>query len=929
MAEMILEFSNSYLKKEIANAFVENADCSNVYTQPITAGTTTYYVDHINIFKTAIKSGKTVQTTLEQGQTAISTVEVLVDLVLLVYLVDKVTVLAGGTTLLTLPLLITIKLEAKPSSDSSSVNLTASFDSVTPSTLNNVNLNQAFKSKIKDISVELPVGSLSKFPLSVRNSSIKLLDDGNLALRVTIQDNTSASDAYTEWVAFWNTYTTAKYLTSADDWAVLQGKGLMEYLAKEEFQDRLPDMQKQGFNPDGDPSVSWLPDEQKLYIYGEGEVEVPVCPDVNVWYDADLTFQLQPAPTLVVTTCIDGGLTASGKAEAVLCGALAVLTGSAVGGFVLGPLGAILAGLGTTITSIVLGVQFTGQAIGQIQKCTTTTTTLSFNGLTAQWLSYHTDGLVVGGKSTTAYLGDPQMKTDALTIKGSQWVIPECAGNDDYAPWNIENTGKVGLIICKFESIPAFNVLCGGYQCASGEYAGIVLEPGEKETVKALGSGQLIVYTNAGICSILIEKKKKPAIQVVVTGGVDHGKIKFGASYGVPYRWLCSGLKNVKKYVKIPIKKQVPDHDVDRFFLPVLPQSRSFAVYDALINNAWAGTKMTFVNQTENETAVPSAAVPSAAVPSAAEVATYAGESRIRHLNLSAPKEGDLWLTIDPGQAVEEEAEPGLRLSRFTLTLLARVRPENNVRAFTALGKRLYMVDSGSLWSAELGGLRGEDGVQMLAAAHWLSLDQSDGNVSLTCAGRQLFLTQPGELVSINSQNPEIGAIRGFSLSEEVSQSVMRGGKLYLVMRGGIEILDVQNPSEIRSLERLDIENANGLCFSGRFAYISTHEGFHVVRLEQTTGQPYQYLDTRPTISGMSMQGRSLYLHTQDGGSLIFNCCEPLEPHLAGEYKAAHWSQGMMFKSDYAYRLSQGMVEIYRITQDAPVMGAIEDFMEQ
>ena len=393
-----------------------------------------------------------------------------------------------------MPITLTLRLDA--TAGSGDLLFSAAFHSVSPAKVGDFDVEKLLKSAIPTFSEPMGLASLAGASVTVRGAAMGRLASGAVRIGVGITDATSLDQVsklilVARWTTLWSTGGPSSPLKASDHWALLFTAGAMNALAQAQFPVVAAKLKANGINVSGAPSVKWDGASASLTVKAEGEYEVPVCPDINLWFTAKTSFAMTKPPLLVSTVCTDGGLTATGWLEAIGCG----LAGLGVAGLIAGPLG----DLGAIIGTIFAGV-YASDKIDKNTGCTTTAAALATKDFTATRLQSGSNGLTVAGTASLAAFGKTAV-TVSSNLSSGQWVNPRCAGRYKYAPISLKNTGTEPVTLCRCE-IPSALRSRGRRLYLSkrgadrrGDRSGGVLE------IKALGSGMILLRTTGGIGS--------------------------------------------------------------------------------------------------------------------------------------------------------------------------------------------------------------------------------------------------------------------------------------------------------------------------------------------------------------------------------------------------------------------------------------------
>ena len=489
MPDLIVDLSEAYLKSKVESAFMNAASCKNVYDRSINALGSTWYIDKVQVNAVGLSSGAAATAVMQPGLPATAATELLANLKVTVTFAKLDVLKAGGTSRLPMPITLTLRLDA--TAGSGDLLFSAAFHSVSPAKVGDFDVEKLLKSAIPTFSEPMGLASLAGASVTVRGAAMGRLASGAVRIGVGITDATSLDQVsklilVARWTTLWSTGGPSSPLKASDHWALLFTAGAMNALAQAQFPVVAAKLKANGINVSGAPSVKWDGASASLTVKAEGEYEVPVCPDINLWFKAKTSFAMTKPPLLVSTVCTDGGLTATGWLEAIGCG----LAGLGVAGLIAGPLG----DLGAIIGTIFAGV-YASDKIDKNTGCTTTAAALATKDFTATRLQSGSNGLTVAGTASLAAFGKTAV-TVSSNLSSGQWVNPRCAGSYKYAPISLKNTGTEPVTLCRCESHPPFEVVVGGYTYQSGAPIGEEIAPGGVLEIKALGSGMILVPHN-------------------------------------------------------------------------------------------------------------------------------------------------------------------------------------------------------------------------------------------------------------------------------------------------------------------------------------------------------------------------------------------------------------------------------------------------
>lgn len=915
MAEIVIELSKSFACDEIRSAFLGAMATADVYGSPLIGGPTALYLDRVDLLSVVLRKGAPVARQMEPGEPAVPMVPVLADLAIVVRLVERNALLGAPKAPMVVPIALSLELATMPGPDGTSVALQASLHDMQTLAPVGQELRTELQARVPSVAVDVPVGPLLAIlpgtvrPI-VRSCALKLLNDGSLALRARFSSPSEppgSSAGPSGWPEFAALYDAPRHRAAGEAWAFLADGDLMcllaEAAAKDEFEKSVP----ADFQPDGPPTATWRPDLGGIRLYGEGEVAVPVCPDFNCWYEAVVRFRLEASRKIVIETCTDAGLTGSGKAEVVLCGILLSGAAGLVGSFV-GPLTSALLQLGAGVAYTVVVAEKEKEATAQARHCKSVRMWASFAGLLVERLSVEPAGLVMAGRSTRPALGNPKLDHDDTEIGSLEWVIPVCAGNEDYAPWRLENTGDVPVQIARIETIPPFEVFFDGNRWMSGAVIGRLLAPGAQREIHAFGHGRMIVYTSAGIFPIEIAERKAPLIPVLLGPDSEPGELAFRGSMQQPLTWLCTGLRHFAKFVRLPLIRRWPEPDLDGLFTPHGRARGAFRVLDLLVSGAAETVRLEALLHDGSEPR---------------RLATVAGPSGLRHLSLRAPERGELWLAVDPGDSPAGEAEGGLRVARIGFEPAARLPLPTGITGWCLLGGRLLLADAVGLYAADLERLRRPEGRPRafldLRSERLLELAPAREPASLVGSGRFIHLGRDRELLTIELGRREARIVGRQELEAEVRALLFRRGRLHVLTAAGLEMMAPRGRGDQEPLARFAFPDPIGVASGpGGVLYVA---GAHALIGVQPGNDRYEAasrLRIGDEVRGVDVEGGAVLLHLTSGASAIASISEAGKLAIVGRYTDGHWARGMSFRGGLAVERVGEALLVYRVERDAP-----------
>jgi hypothetical protein len=313
MPDLVVDLSESYLKKKVQSAFVNAATCSNVYDPAIKVSGLTWYVDKIRVNSVTMRTGSSLAKSIQPGLAATPCSEVLADLSLTISLAS-LTALKKGT-LSTIPIPITVTLRLDATVGGGNLLFAAEFHSVKPAKMDSFDLDALFKKAIPKFTDPIGLVSLAGSDVTVHGASMGRLASGTVRIGVGIVDATTLgtidkSILGARWATLWSGGGPGSLLKAGEDWALLFTVGGLRAMALARFLKKTPDLKAKGIVVTGAPSISWDGVTATLKLEAEGEYEVPVCPDFDMWLESKMTFSMKTPPTLTSIDCTDAGLQA-------------------------------------------------------------------------------------------------------------------------------------------------------------------------------------------------------------------------------------------------------------------------------------------------------------------------------------------------------------------------------------------------------------------------------------------------------------------------------------------------------------------------------------------------------------------------------------------------------------------------------------------